>query len=104
MQPFIGHEEKRLVFADGTAESCAKLVAIETGRGSAGAGHGYRGAIGQIEKILGVKIPIAQEFKQAAVELVGTALQDNVDLRAAAAPEFRRIVARLHLEFLDGVD
>lgn len=38
------------------------------------------------------------------MELVGAALQNDVDLGAAAVAELSRVVAGLNLEFLNGVD
>ena len=38
------------------------------------------------------------------MELVGTALQNHVDLGAAAASKFRGVIARLDFEFLNGID
>ena len=47
---------------------------------------------------------VAQELKRGAMEAVGSALGDQIDLTASREAELGRVRARLHLEFLDRID
>ena len=47
---------------------------------------------------------VAQELKKTAMELVGARTQFDVDVCACIAAVLRSIVARLHLEFLYGIN
>ncbi len=47
---------------------------------------------------------IAEEFEERGVELVGAGAELNIHVRSGVAAVFGRVVAALHLEFLDGFD
>ena len=99
----VGCEVKCLVLANGTAERAAELIAVELGNVAAKRARRAATPTGWgIEEVPGVEFAIAEELEKAAVHLVSAAPQGHVDLRAAAAPECRRRVARLHLEFVHG--
>ena len=73
----IADEKEEAVFAidelgqgDRAPESCAILIAFQ---------YVTRKAIRNIEIIVGVEIIVAQEFKRAAVPLIGSRLGDDAD-------------------------
>src|SRR5439155_19637089 len=55
------------------------------------------------KEIPGVKPVVSQEFPQCAVKLVGSRLGDDVDDRAAAGAELRRVMAHLNTELLNRI-
>ena len=88
--PFVVGEDEELVFDDGRAEAIAELVALE------------RLGFGR-EEVAGVEGVVAEEFVDAAVDLVGAGLGGDVD-DAGGVAEFGLEEIALDLEFLDGVE
>ena len=80
-------EEEHPVALDGAANRPAELLAMEVGR---------RRAVGRVR---GQALE-ALEVEQAAVQLVGARLRDDVDDAAGGAAELRVGTARHDLEFL----
>ena len=93
---FPVEEEEGLVLPYGTAEVCAVLIAIESGRLCAGDMRLER--IQRGERIVAIEPP------GAAVESVGAALGGEIDLAARRSADIRRVGAALNLELHDGVD
>src|SRR6202034_13876 len=87
------HEEERLVSPDRPSKRAAELILAK----------GSLGLASRLEEPAGVQLRIPQEFESRSVKSVSPRLNGGVDDRAAAAPEFRRVVAGLNLEFLDGI-
>ncbi len=83
-------EEKGVVFLDRTAEGSAKLVLHEV-RHVARVPHA------------GIEKRISKIFVKRTVEHIRARASNNVNLRSAGAAELSRIIARLHLEFLNGI-
>src|SRR5206468_1972868 len=83
-------EEEELVLDDGAAGAAAELLAVEVGQGVA-----VGGVVGE-----GLD---ALVMEQAAVEVVGAGLGDDVDDTAAGAAKFRVRPAGDDLELLDGL-
>jgi hypothetical protein len=52
------------------------------------------------EKISGIQLIVPEVLKQATVEAVAPALSNHADLSTGSGAKFRRIVVRLHAEFL----
>src|SRR6267378_245004 len=94
-QPFVGKEEKKLVFPNGSAETCAKLaeIVIHTGRQS---------PAGPVVLVKCIPVRILILEKSGTVKLIRTALGDHLDLGAGAAAIFRGIGAGKNGDFLNG--
>ena len=91
-EPFEGPEEEGAVLREGSAERSAVLV-LRQGR-----------RIGGGKIILRLEAIVSIELPHAAVQRVGARLGDHLHNRPGVAAEFGGEVARLDLEFLDGVD
>jgi hypothetical protein len=83
----IAAEEEQLILADRSAGGSSELIALQ---GIARGG----------EEIAGVQVPIAQEFKQIAVKLIGAGLSYGVDRGGGVVSILRRNGAGLYLELL----
>ena len=99
---FVIEEEKRFVLAivdarygHRAANRAAKLVLAEFAFGD---------AAGVLKEVGRVKLVIADELPQGAMNLVGTGLDRGIEHRPARASELGAEVARLNLELLDGID
>src|SRR5439155_5326225 len=99
---FVIEEEKRFVLAivdarygHRAADRAAKLVLAEFAFGD---------AAGVLKEVGRVKLVIADELPQGAMNLVGTGLDRGIEHRPARASELGAEVARLNLELLDGID
>lgn len=88
-EKLIGAEEEGLVGAQGAAESGARLQAGE-------------GALARIEVVSGLNRAMAKEAEGIAVELVCTALGNDVDHAAEGIAKFGGEGVAVHLEFLNG--
>jgi len=91
---FVTQKEKCLVLANGSADAAAELVLAE----------GRDGSGGGVKEILGVENIVADEFEQAAMEVVRSGFADDVDDGSGLAAEFGRVGSLLDVEFFDGVD
>ena len=89
---FVVGEEEELVLADGAAEGCAEVVALELGDA------------GGVEVVAGVEEGVAEELVGGAVELVGAAGGDDGDLRALALAVGGGVGVGDDVELADGVD
>src|SRR5580658_1325038 len=94
MRPFIGNEEKCLVPPDGTAESAAIVMLLQSGRGSR-----------NTEKpvIPGGREVRTKEFIQITVPLIGSRLGLNRNFRSRRSAEFSGKRRRGHFELLDRI-
>ena len=101
----IGEEEEEPVFDDGAADRAAELLLLvdglseQEGRGSRCGGPGYL-----LYGSSALSVGVAQGVEEVAVDLVGAALGDGVDLAAGGLAELDGVVGGLGLELLDGVD
>src|ERR1019366_321979 len=59
---------------------------------------------GLVEEIAGVERAVAQEFKNRAVERVGSGARDDADLRSGALSIFGGVGIGEDVELADGVD
>ncbi len=57
-----------------------------------------------VEEVAGLEIVVTQKLPERATELFGTRFRNDVDLCAGALAELRRVIVRLNLEFLQGID
>src|ERR1700683_3411255 len=94
-EALVSSEKEEAIFADGASDGRAELILLEVRFGL---------AVELREEIVGVEFVVAYEFPGAAVELIGAAATDEVDVGAAAASVGGIVVRGLHVKFLDGVD
>ena len=104
VHPFLGGEEEQPVREhrawNRPAERIAVLLVFE-GRRPAVLNR-VRAAVPRPR--VGLQLVAAQEVRAAAAVAAAAAFRDEPDLAAARAPEFRHVVGRQHLDFLDRVD
>ena len=86
----VARKNKQLVLFDGSSDQASELVAPQ---------RILRGG----EEIARVEVSVADEFEQAAMELVGSRLGHDIDDRAGMQPVARGNAVGLHAEFLQGV-
>ncbi len=94
LESFPGEQEERLVLDHRSADVRAVLVLNEGRPRDAGA---------VAEEVVGVERPVAQEFVEIAVDLVGTGLGGQVDDASGKAAELGAYIVRHDPEFLDSV-
>ena len=87
VQPFIGAVEKRSLPSQRSADRGAAL--------RSGIGRFFR-----IEVVAGLDVAVAEQPEQAAMQLAGTALGDDVDGAAGRAAQLGRKRVSVHLELL----
>ena len=99
----VGEEVEELVLDDGAADRAAKLVLLMDGLGE----QERCGAVVQgLELVVGVERVergVTQRVEEIAVDVVGAALGDGVDLAAGGLTELDGVVGGFGLELLDGV-
>src|SRR5262249_46532791 len=88
---FIIREIECLVFDNGSAQRCAKLILLQ-----------FIEASGSGEQILGVHLVVTEIFVDRTVQSVGPALRNDVNDSSYSAPELCAVAAVHHAEFLDG--
>src|SRR4029079_9212995 len=90
-------KKEQLVPEDSSASGGAELITPERRVGRAWP------AVDIVEEIFGIESVVAQKVVRGAVERIGAALGDGIDLRGAA-PVFRRVGIGLDLELLNLID
>ena len=88
-------EEERLVLEHRAAEGAAELILREIGLGT------VRAVVEEVVRVEGI---VAVELEAAAVQLVRTGLDLQVDYATQRAAEFRGIGGGLELELVQGID
>ena len=91
---FVGRHEEGLVAAERTADDAAELVPIELGLGC----RRRREEVARVHRV------VADVVEGRPVERVAARLELQLHVRARVAAVLRRVVRRLDLEFLYGVN
>jgi len=90
----VGREEEKFIVKDGTTQVEAELVLFQNRARLAG---------GVAEECIGVEVFIAEEFPRRAMEIVGAALGDDVNIRAGVPAVSGVVLAGLYFKFRDRV-
>ena len=90
IRALIPAEEENPVLGDRAADGAAELVAPQR-------------VLRQREGVLGIEAAVADELEEAAVDIVGARLGDDVDDGGGVVAVARGERARLDLEFLEGI-
>src|SRR6202043_3302539 len=90
-EALIRAKEEGLVVPNRSAQRAAKLIQLERSLRS-------RRPVEDLTRIEGA---VAQILEDAAMQIVGARLRDDVDLAAGAAAVLRRVHRRRHRELLD---
>src|SRR5580692_4479008 len=88
--PLIGSKEKQFVFFDRKAEGRSENISAQNR-------HGLQ------EVIAGIKRSIAEKFERAAVNLIGSGLDDLIDDAAGSSSILSRVIVSENLEFRNGI-
>src|ERR1700730_169957 len=103
MKEFIGHEKESLVTPDRSAKRSTQLTTIQPGNITAASRYRSRRTVGEVKKVLGIQVAIADKFESFTVKPVGSALEHDIDLRSAASSKLGGVGAGLDFKLLDGV-